>query len=181
MPRLWTLPPTPLLHAQPRVKIPHCPPLTPKSNWTHIQIHHQNGQVQVHPQRSQPPWWTCPLPQHVGIVTVSQVQENLWVWGHRFYRYRYGSQIWHTASYRIPVPWYCRYSMGILWHSEHLFYCFKACFFSYLIIVCHHVTPWCNQIWSCQPRVIFPLRSHSHHSHLASKQSKSHSYILKTD
>ena len=33
-----------------------------------------------------------------------------------------------------------RYSMGILQHGEHIFYCFKCHFFSYLIIVCYCVT-----------------------------------------
>ena len=103
---------------------------------------------------------------------------------HGYHRYGYGIGIWHTATYRVPVPQCHRYFMGILPPGEHNFYCFETHLFSNLIIFFHHVTLWCNQIWFCQPCVypcllpssssLLPLLSHN------KKPSKLYLYILKT-
>ena len=56
---------------------------------------------------------------------------------------RYCSGFQHTAAYHTPILQYCRYFTGILQQGEHNFYCFKTCFFLYLIIIyslCHTVT-----------------------------------------
>ena len=75
----------------------------------------------------------------IPVVIRSWVQW-VWVW------------YWYLA-YHVPVPRYHRYFMGILQQGEHNFYCFKTCFFSYLIIFsvvsqCHTMT---------QPNIALPV------------------------
>ena len=51
----------------------------------------------------------CPKPVviavHMNRQCLPQVTRNLWCFQNRSHGYGYGSALWHTATYHVPIPW----------------------------------------------------------------------------